>query len=113
MRTKYVAGISTLAAIVTLGVAVPQFWSTIGWTTPSWHERDINELRQEFVTASEEADEETREFRKEWRCSEWAEDLEDLYADQRAGDDSQRMRDRIEGLRERMDEAGCDRYEDY
>jgi hypothetical protein len=88
-------------------------WADVGWKTPEQHAADIDALRQEFVLESSGAQAETDAFRTEWRCSEWAEDLTDLYEKQQAGDTSQRLKDRIEDLRDRMDQAGCDKYEDY
>ena len=110
----------TIGAIVIAGLTVMGYassavdaWPKVGWTTPNAHMADLEALRAEFITAAAAADQETKEFRTEWRCSEWAEDLEDAYQQQQAGDTSQRLRDKIEGLRERMDDAGCDKYEDY
>jgi len=88
-------------------------WSTLGWYSPNRHAADIVVLRAEFVTATEKSKKETEEFRVEWRCSEWAEDLLELYEQRAAGDDSESLRDKIEDLRDKMNEAGCDKYEDY
>lgn len=73
-------------------------WPAIGWTTPNQHNKDFAEVE---------------DFRTEWRCSEWAEELANYYQQVETGNDSQQLQDRIEKLRNRMDENACDRWEDY
>ena len=106
------SAVALLTGLSMVGDAVDA-WDKVGWKTPAGHTTDMNELRAEFVAAQQAEKSETEQFRNEWRCSEWAQDLEDLYREQAEGDDSQQMRDKISSLREKMDEAGCDEYEDY
>lgn len=106
--------LGTVAAVVAIFTSLGvNPWHTVGWYSPSRHAADIAAVRAEFIEASTSSEQETAEFRTEWRCSEWAEDLDDLYEQQESGDDSDRLQDRIDALRERMDDAGCQKYEDY
>jgi hypothetical protein len=90
--------IGTLAGSVT---AVYAAWPIIGWTTPSQHQSDIDEAVGGI-----------QEFRDEWKCDEYSEELLDLLKQQRAGDDSVETEERIKRLRDKMKKLDCDRFED-
>ncbi len=105
--------IATAGLVVTFIANFGSPWDAIGWVTPNSHASDLELIRAEFVTTIESEKTATEEFRTEWRCSRWADDLDELYEELRQYPDSRQIRDRIDSLRERMDENDCDRWEEY
>lgn len=91
-----------VSAIIALATAAPVFWNDYGWITPAQHEQDL--------TA---AGDDIREFRDEWKCDEYEEELVELLKRQQAGDDSVELKRLIERIREKMDDIDCSRFEDF
>lgn len=91
------AGIGAAAAIITAAVS---FWPTLGWVTPNQHDEDFETTKGEVA-----------EFRDEYRCDKTKAELLDRLAQQRAGDDSVEITERIRELRERLVTLKCSRFE--
>ena len=106
----------TIGAIVVASIAVMGYasealdaWPKVGWVTPNTHEADIAELRAQTVG-------EVKDFRDEWKCDEWDEELreklreQDRLADQGTNDPD--LDEDIRRLRERMRKLECSRFDE-
>ena len=101
----------TLTGIVTLAIAVGGFvtsggWHEFGWMTPSAHADDFKQTEQ-FI----------REFRDEWKCDEYDEELFDLKLKrelmEEEGGDTTEIDFQIEKLEKKIDKMDCQRFEDF
>lgn len=99
-KIKWSAAVSTLAAVVALWVTLDP-WPSIGWTTPNQHNAD-------FAMTSEGV----KDFRDEWKCDEWEEELLELLQKQADGDHSVQTERDIEKLRIKITKLKCERFED-
>ena len=95
--------VGSVTGFLTMIVLIMQVWPAIGWTTPNQHAND-------FVVAVEEL----KNFRDEWKCDEYDEELDEALEEQEAGDNSIKLRRMIEKLREKMAKLECtERFEDF
>ena len=84
-------------------------WPKVGWTTPNTHIADIEALRAETVG-------EVKNFRDEWKCDEWDEELrealreQDRLADNGVNDPD--LDEDIRRLRAKMEKLDCARFDD-
>lgn len=96
------------AVVVLLGaiIGIVTQWSAVGWTTPNQHAAD-------FVVAENVM----KEFRDEWKCDEYDEELLDLKEKrERLIHDDQPTTEidhQIEKIREKMRKIDCSRFEDF
>lgn len=88
--------IGTVSAIVGLWFMLDP-WPVIGWVTPNQYNEDMS-----VVT----------DFRDEWKCDEWDEELRDLLKEQAAGNTSTDLAEDIRRLRQKMDKLNCGRFDD-
>lgn len=105
------AVVTTIAAIVGVWVTIDP-WPAIGWVTPSQHDSDIATVNAQY----EQAVGDVREFRDEWKCDEYDEELLDLRKDleqARTDDERAEIEHEIEKLRRKMEELKCSRFEDF
>ena len=103
--TKIQKWIALLGSV--LGVLATAFvlWPAIGWTTPNQHGND-------FVVAVNEM----REFRDEWKCDEYDEELLDLeheLVDAETDEERTEIQHDIDKLKEKMAKIDCSRFEDF
>ncbi len=100
--TKMTVGtlVPICAALVAMWVNLDP-WPAVGWETPNQHDADYAETIGEM-----------KDFRDEWKCDEYDEELLDLLKAQRSGDDSVETEREIEKLRERMAKLECERFDD-
>jgi len=104
-RSQITWTISTAAAAVALIASSIALWPVIGWTTPNRHNND-------FVVAINEL----KEFRDEWKCDEYDEELLDLEHDKAlARTDAERIeiQHKIDKLKAKMSKLECSRFEDF
>lgn len=94
---KIVTAVGVLAGSVT---GVYAAWPIVGWTTPNQHQSDMDEATGGI-----------KEFRDEWKCDEYDEELRDKLKQQAAGDDSTDLEEDIRRLREKMQKLECSRFE--
>ena len=99
--TRTVALISAVGGLLAIGVYGKQLWPVAGWMTPDSHNADILETIGEV-----------KEFRDEWKCDEYEEELVELMKQQAAGDSSIETKRKVERLREKIDKLNCERFED-
>ena len=88
-------------------------WNTIGWETPSQHNASIKLLVAEYqLTAGA-----IEEFRDEWKCDEYYEELLDLKRELRRAevddDDTVELEHHIELLQDKIKSLECTRFEDF
>lgn len=103
LKSKLVGGIlAALGGTTAAGVTVYDRWDEFGWTTPSQHDQDMLEAVGEV-----------KDFRDEWKCDEYDEELLELKRDQAAGDDSVDTQHTIEQIKEKMRELECSRFDDF
>lgn len=106
MNTKKVNWVlGTLAIGVTIISGTIALWPVIGWTTPNQHEND-------FVVAINEI----REFRDEWKCDEYDEELLDLKEKldiEKSSAMRVALRHEIKKIEIKMDKIDCSRFEDF
>lgn len=103
-------GVGALGAIVGLLAA----WQTVDWSnikpmTHAAHVADVDSKLAKFVAAQDTAAKAVEDFRMEWKCDEWREELDELLG---VESPSPRQSQRIIDLRERIDENDCHEYED-
>lgn len=95
----------TIATLVTIWYTV-QPWPMLGWVTPNQHDAD-------FVAAVEEL----KEFRDEWKCDEYEEELEELHRELADGTQSLERRleieREIEKIKDAMERRDCARFDDF
>ena len=104
-------GAAVIAIVGLMGYAssAVDAWPKVGWTTPNSHQADIEALREEAVG-------EIKQFRDEWKCDEWDEELreklreQDRLADQ--GENDPDLDEDIRRLREKMEKLDCGRFDD-
>ncbi len=104
-------GAAVIVAVTMLGYAsdAVDAWPKVGWKTPTGHAKDIAELRAESVGA-------VTEFRDEWKCDEYDEELRDLLREQQNRRDvglseNTDLNEDIRRLREKIDKLNCARFE--
>lgn len=97
IKTIYTTLISA-GAVVAAGTSLANWWPKVGWETPEQHKADMQLLR---------------EFRDEWKCDEYDEELLELLEDVQAGDDSAETQHRIDRIRKKMEKIDCQRFEDF
>ena len=93
--------VSLVAASLAVIVGANQAWPLVGWTTPNIHNADI-----------QRATGDVKEFRDEWKCDEWDEELLELLKSQATGDTSVETQLKVERLRAKIDKLNCSRFED-
>ena len=98
---KSTAIISVVAASLAVIVGANQAWPIVGWTTPNQHDADIIAFTGDV-----------KEFRDEWKCDEYEEELIELLKLQATGDNSIETRRKVERLREKIDKLNCQRFND-
>lgn len=94
------ASIPTVAAVIGIWYTLDP-WPKVGWITPNQHQAAY-EVTQEAV----------KDFRDEWRCDEYEEELLDLRLAQAAGDTSEETKRKIEILLAKIDKLNCHRFDD-
>jgi len=100
--------ISTLAGVVTLWATLDP-WPKVGWVTPNQVAATIAPLD----AVHDEISGEMKEFRDEWKCDEYHEELIMLLRAQKQGDTSVETQDQIDRIREKMRKLDCSRFEDF
>ncbi len=95
------------------GVIIAGFtlWPTIGWQTGARHDADMAAMKERLATIEAEFTGAVEKFYENWKCDEWYEELVDLLAAQRNGDDSVETSERIRILRDRIRDHNCERFE--
>lgn len=94
----------TIATLVTIWYTV-QPWPMLGWVTPNQHDAD-------FAAAVEEL----KEFRDEWKCDEYDEELDELMRELQDETDPferQKIEREIEKIKEAMERRDCARFDDF
>lgn len=103
--TKLQKWLTIVGAALGMLISIFALWPKIGWTTPNQHEND-------FVVAVNEM----REFRDEWKCDEYDEELLDLrqeLAVAASEEEKVRLAHMIAKLVEKMVKIDCSRFEDF
>jgi hypothetical protein len=101
VQIKWGAVLTTVATLVALWATLNP-WPYIGWTTPNQHDADYLEIAEDI-----------KDFRDEWKCDEYEEELIELLEDVKAGDDSVETKREIERIREKIEKIKCDRFDDF
>lgn len=101
-KNRTAAMLTTVAAVFAVVVGANQLWPQVGWTTPNQHDAD-------FVLSSEVV----KEFRDEWKCDEYDEELIEYLKLQATGDVSIETRRKVEKLRELIAKLKCERFDDF
>lgn len=96
------SGAAVLAAAGGALATADDYWPRIGWTTPSQHDAD-------FAVTGEQL----KDFRDEWKCDEYEEELIALLERQDAGDSAAETQHRIDRIRNKMEKIKCERFEDF
>lgn len=99
--------VGTLVAIWATGI-----WDHVGWTTPAAHAADIQTVKDERLLVRGEM----KEFRDEWKCDEYDEELLDLRKQLAVvTTDAERVNieHEIEKLKQKMEKLDCSRFEDF
>ena len=99
--------IGSIVAIWATGI-----WSVVGWTTPNQHNASIVAIHdQRTIVAGE-----LKDFRDEWKCDEYDEELLDLreqLLDVTSDHERAAIEHEIEKLKEKMARIDCSRFEDF
>ena len=101
--------ISGMLTLIASGLAIAATWGgawdDFGWITPAKYQADYAETMGEI-----------REFRDEWKCDEWDEELLELkraLADPALSDAERvEIEHEVEKLKEKMAKIDCSRFED-
>ena len=101
-KLGFTALITTTAAVLALAAASPAYWHDFGWVTPSQHDKDFAETVGEM-----------RDFRDEWKCDEYSEELLELMQRQAEGFDSPEVQHKIERIKKKMDDMECSKFDDF
>ena len=103
-RIQKAAGVG--ASVVAILTFFFTFWGAIGWTTPNQH-----------AAAMESALGDVKDFRDEWKCDEYDEELlelrEDLVRARAAGEPTTRIEHEIDKIEKKMEALNCSRFEDF
>ena len=92
---------SVAAVAVSLVLGATQLWPSVGWETPNQHDDDYSEIVSDI-----------KDFRDEWKCDEYEEELLQLLKRQATGDTSIETARKVERLKNKIDELNCQRFED-
>ena len=95
------AVISAVAVVVSLTVGATTLWPQVGWETPNQHAADYAGIVSDISN-----------FRDEWKCDEYEEELLELLKRQATGDTSIETARKVERLKNKIDELNCQRFED-
>jgi len=116
---KEVARRITLGAVMTTAATLLGMWvmldpwASIGWETPNQHKVSIDKLVAEYKLTSGEI----KNFRDEWKCDEYYEELLDLKRELRAAESNDRdtveIEHEIELLQDKIQSLKCTRFEDF
>jgi len=103
--TKLQKWLALIGTVLGLLVTVFALWPVIGWTTPNQHDND-------FVVAVNAM----REFRDEWKCDEYDEELLDLEHELAITEIEEikvAIQHHIDKIKKKMEETKCSRFEDF
>ena len=104
--TKIQKGIGMGAGGVAILTFLFTFWGVIGWVTPN-----------QQAAAMDQALGDVKEFRDEWKCDEYDEELlelrEALVRAQAAGEPTTRIEHEIDKIEKKMEALNCSRFEDF
>jgi hypothetical protein len=125
--TKVIAGafvvLATVSGAITYGKNVLPYASYVVPSTRVQHRLDVaalqariaeleNQLNLKIDTSLMAATGATEDFRAEWKCDEYREELNELIDAQDRGDRSERTRKRVEDLEKLMMKYNCVRFDD-
>jgi len=97
--------LGTLATVIVILSGMFALWPIVGWTIPNQHDND-------FVVAINEL----KNFRDEWKCDEYDEELLDLQqekAEARIEAIKVELQHEIDKLKRKMEKLECSRFEDF
>ncbi len=100
-----IGGSVIVGALGTIVLQGPEIWHKVGWKTPAAHAAEIERVEVAFTDV-------LQEFRDEWRCDEYDEEVKELLNAQRAGDDSVETAERLRKLRELQDRRKCSNFDE-
>lgn len=111
------AVLAVLAALVTVisqGETLARTWPKVAWTSQHGHEADIARLEDQIEQALMATAGEVGDFRDEWKCDEYEEELAVLLDKLDDGSATAQDRERIRRIREIIGEDGldCARFEE-
>lgn len=101
--------IALLGGVVTIWATVP--WADVLPTTRAQHLADMETLRAEYEVSLQEHEKGVDMFYRNWKCDEWFEELDELLEKKEAGDESLKLEERIQRLRDKIDENNCSEFE--
>ena len=99
--------IATVVGIWSTGV-----WDHVGWTTPNAHAADVQKIQDERILTAGQL----KDFRDEWKCDEYDEELLELRRRLVAAeteDEKVTLRHQIAKLEKKMEANECSRFEDF
>lgn len=103
-KTQITWLVSTVGGSLAVLAAVFSLWPVVGWTTPNQHDND-------FVVAIEEL----KEFRDEWKCDEYDEELLEMQQKLATASEAEKVEIQhiIDKLKAKMEKINCSRFEDF
>ena len=101
VKVKWSVTVGVIASVVVIWTTLNP-WPAVGWTTPNQHNADMIEAVSEI-----------KDFRDEWKCDEYDEEIRDMLRRQAAGDDNSDLTEDIKRLRAKMVKLDCGRFEDF
>jgi hypothetical protein len=109
---KWTAALGTIATLIAIGTSLGG-WQHLGWVTPV-NAKAAHETIEQGHAASDQA---IHDFREEWKCDEYDEELEKLRRRlnrAEAGSDNYvEMEHKIKKIEKKMDKINCSRFEDF
>ncbi len=113
MKRSTITGLaSTAAAVVALAGGAINYWPTVGWATP-------NQVAAKYAAGDHKHSDTIdalNDFRDEWKCDEYDEELLDLrqaLVHAETEQERTRIEHDIERLRRKMVVLECSRFDDF
>jgi hypothetical protein len=105
-KTQVTWVVGTIAALIAIGSGAKTFWRDFGWITPAQAE-----------VSHQAAEGAIKDFRDEWKCDEYEEELRELRRElsrtDEGTDEYADLEHEIRRIENKMDKTDCSRFEDF
>lgn len=107
MKVQHISAAAVLSIVATVsGIWSTGAWDKVGWMTPSAHAADY-----------EQTVEQIKDFRDEWKCDEYDEELFELKLLlkelEENGEDTTEVEHMIDKLENKIEKLDCQRFDDF
>lgn len=109
--------LSIVGGLLALGTTGKTFWNDWGWITPATAQQAHEEIERGHVASEEGLKQGLQDFRDEWKCDEYDEELRSLKRQlartEPGTDEYADLEYDIARIENKMSKINCSRFEDF